>query len=408
MPAAQELQLWRWKSIELAIALVAGGVGIVRAWKTLDQLPPDPSVDFFFESRNDSLMTLFRTEGGYLDVPRRISALLISRLSPESWVFASNVVWVLIIVVCSSLMYREASRAKLGFLPTAFLALALPLAPAASESQLGHDSVIKWPLLLLSAVIWAIRPSIDDLRKTDLCILVITGFSNPMYTLLLFAAIATTNWMDSRKWRTRLPALAILCLPTIAQTWAWASSGSALQKYGDAAIRTPWDGMGGFWWVNWIWSPAATGLALFTVLLGRNTDYSNLRLQVRILTFGFVLWVSCYYIGGIGDRYFIVPQILGTLAAVMATSDLTQFRSAKEVLRLRSLTALSALTLFCAASLQWFSPSAFLTSSEPWSQAVRNARTQCVGSELKSVAIPQSMNTIDFPCDLFHSRNSRD
>lgn len=408
MPIAQMLRLERSRSDDLVVALVAGGVGVGRAWRTFDQLPPDPSVDFFIESKNDALMTLLRTEGGYLDVPRRISALLISRLSPEFWVLASNAVWVLITALCSSLMYREARRAQLGFLPTVFLAVALPLAPAASESQLGHDSVIKWPLLLLSSVIWAIRPSLDNLRKTDIGILVITGFSNPMYTLLLIAIIASTNWRDTRTSRTRLITAAILCLPTVAQIWAWLASGQALQKYGDAAIRTPWDGMGGFWWINWLWSPAATGLALVALLLDRKTDNSKLGLRVRILSFGFVLWVGCFYIGGIGDRYFVVPQILGTLAAVLAICKLTRVEHLREIRRLPSLAGLSVLLVFFAASLQWFSPSAFLTSSEPWSKAVRNARIECVESELKSVAIPQSMNTVDFSCDLFHSRNNRD
>lgn len=378
--------------------VVVCGLGLSRILRSIDQVPPDPSVDFYVEAHFDAWTTLFRTEGGYLDVPRRIFALIISLLPPELWALASNAIWILIMGFSAVLMAQAARYKSLGFIPTAFFAVALVLAPSASESQVGHESIIKWPLLLLSAVTWSIRPSIHELRKMDLAILAITGFSNPMYPLLLGAILASTRWVRTSGAKTSQIKAVLLVIPAIAQIVAWGLSRQPLQKYGDSAIRLPWDGMGGFWWINWLWSPATTVIVLMHAFLCRKRNDRTLWIRVRLATFGFVLWASCYYIGGIGDRYFVVPQVLGSLAAVMMIHTPTQHQGHRNLQGLASLAGLGVLALFLAASYQWFGSSAFLSSSDRWSESARRARNECQSLSSNVVLIPQSMNTIELPC----------
>lgn len=385
----------------LIVFLTASGLGLIRTWNSLDQLPPDPSVDFYLESRFNGWMTLFRIEGGYLDVPRRLLAIAISFLPPEVWVLASNAIWVVMMGTLAVLLYREAREGNYGPFPTAFLTIAPVLAPAAAESQLGHDSVIKWPLLMLAVIVWANRPDVKDLRKDHFLILVLTGLSNPLYPILFLAVLLSSRWKSRVDFNLRIARVTILALPVVAQVGAWQISSQPLHKYGSSAIRKPWDGMGGFWWVNWLWSPAMTVVLVVTILVLRSREHSRIRLQVRVALFAIALWVACYYVGGIGDRYFVVPQVLGTLSVVLILREPDCLWSKQPLRILQSLTGIGVLLLYLAASLQWFTPSAFLTSSERWSVSAQRARTVCDQTKTEVTPIPQSMNTIDFPCVIF-------
>ena len=55
---------------------VALGFGRIR--HSFDRLPVDPGYEFFEDSYQNGLAVLVKTEGGYLDIPRRIIAELVT------------------------------------------------------------------------------------------------------------------------------------------------------------------------------------------------------------------------------------------------------------------------------------------------------------------------------------------
>ena len=52
-------------------------IGLSRVTQSIDRLPPDPGYDFFENSYQSGLSVLWRTEGGYVDIPRRALAEIV-------------------------------------------------------------------------------------------------------------------------------------------------------------------------------------------------------------------------------------------------------------------------------------------------------------------------------------------
>ena len=396
---ARSLQVRKPNSLAiLLIAVIA--ISTLRIRSAIDRLPPDPGLDFFSEARQEGFRVLFREEGGYLDLPRRIISLAISRLSPEWWVIASNVIWLALVAGASAVIFRlilEVTSSRLA----AFVAgVTYSLSPAASESQIGHDSVVKWVLLLSSILVFSHPRTTRKLSMKTFALLVLSGVSNPL-SFVLFVPLVTANFSRIDHKRTiPLVYAGVLLLLSSLQFVAWRFSGQGVQKYASDTTYAPWSGMGGFWIFNWLSGPVFAGVILaldaLAVLKRRSSllgELAHFRISLCLSSIG--LWLTSYLLGGIGDRYFVVPQTLAWIAAIALIYEHWGKRY--------TLTFVAAVLTVCmmfAGSLRWFSASTFLTASPKWSSDVKIARQKCSEEEIEFWIISQSINEIEFRCEL--------
>lgn len=117
----------------------------------------------------------------------------------------------------------------------------------------------------------------------------------------------------------------------------------------------------------------------------------------HLLVSALLVWTTSYAIGGIADRYLVVPQTLVWIAMLSLVSPELSIPHRMTVGRL---IGIGLTVSFSLASIKWFAPSQFLTSSPVWSDSVRAAQQQCSEADLTVVLIPQSINVVEIECKL--------
>ena len=392
----------RYQIPGIVVTVVAIAAGRLRG--AFDRVPPDPGIDFYLESRRDGLSTLFREEGGYLDVPRRALSQVVSLASTEYWVIASNLLWLGLIAICSVAIYTTVLSASFSRLTSFGAALTYVLSPAMSESQLGHESVVKWTLLLILAILLAREATIQLPSKWLLLLITICCLSNPvafsLIPIFLISRFKEIKRRDPRAWAI----LSAFLLPLSLQFIVWLRSGQSIQKYGGDTIYLPWDGIGFFWIFNWMLVPLLAPPLLGVEYLLRNhfqADKSKTlsSYRVNLLVASILVWTVSYAIGGIADRYFVVPQTLLWISAILLITDLRDFRF--KVLA-QNLVGVGVSLLLLLGAAQWFTASAFLSASQRWSSDIAEAKVVCLGEDQSTVSIPQSLNEIEIDCSLLN------
>lgn len=387
----------------LATFFLVVSIAVIRSWGTLGRLPPDPGVDFYVEARRDGLNVLFREEGGYLDVPRRIFSLVVGYFPPDYWVIVSNMMWIGLIGACSVAIHLVVWPLTSSRLVALLASATYALSPAMSESQLGHDSVVKWSLLLV--LVLALKPGRDGhaVSWPRVVIIALCGLSNvvsfsllPVLLYQLRGGLKNRNFVAWVYVTTYLLAFGL-------QFFTWLQSGQGVQKYASETNYVPWDQMGVFWFFNWLVVPLIT-LPLLCIeacrrlLLVSSPPMSTL-LQFRtyLLLCSILTWTTSYAIGGIADRYFVIPQTLLWIAVITLLSA-----DHSKPLRMTAGRVVSiGLTItMLLASIKWFVPSQFLTSSPAWLDGINEARKQCSIDETETVLIPQSINIVEIECTL--------
>jgi len=112
------------------------------------------------------------------------------------------------------------------------------------------------------------------------------------------------------------------------------------------------------------------------------------------------LFVVTYVLSGIGDRYFVVPQILAFI--VVAVYTVQHFEGTKFVLR----AALAvSIAIFCRASVKWYDAGWFLSDGPKWSEQIDQARVTCAADLMQTIKLEQAMGTTDLPCTAILSRS---
>lgn len=387
----------------LATFFLAVSIAVTRSWGTIGRLPPDPGLDFYVEARRDGLNVLFREEGGYLDVPRRIFSLVVGYFPPDYWVIVSNVIWIGLIGACSVVTHSVVWHLTRSRLVTLLASATYALSPAMSESQLGHDSVVKWSLLLVLAL--TLRPRQDNqvVSYPRVVVIALCGLSNVVsFSLLPVLLYQQRNGLRNRNFATLVYVTTYL-LAFGFQFLIWLQSGQGVQKYASETNYFPWNQMGVFWFFNWLIVPLFA-LPLLCIEVRRRLPLVSSRpmsplIQFRayLLLCSILIWATSYAIGGIADRYFVIPQTLLWIAMIT-------FLSAEHSKPLRitagRMVSIGVTIAMLLASIKWFAPSQFLTSSPAWLDGVHQARKQCSIENSATVLIPQSFNTVEIECTL--------
>jgi hypothetical protein len=108
-----------------------------------------------------------------------------------------------------------------------------------------------------------------------------------------------------------------------------------------------------------------------------------------------VLGGITYRMGGIADRYFVVPLTLALIAALLALCDLGAIGA-----RSRTVAVAASIALILVPTLKWFSASHYLSSGPAWSAEVRSSQELCSTSALQLVEIKIAGNSsVQLECE---------
>ena len=369
-----------------------------RVIYSADRLPPDPGYGFFEESHNSNLWVIFRTEGGYLDVPRRLLSEVVVLFPIRFSAFIGTGLWILLCVLSASVVMFMILRAGFSFLIALVSGLLVVLAPSASESQVGNQSVVKWFLLLL--LIFALSLPREKQIKMSLLIplVLIAGISNPVTFLVFgsFVLLTLTRREQLLMPRNRLIMLAFL-LGFVIEFVAWRSTGVGVHKYDDSVYQL-WPGAGAFWYYNFLTPPLTCLIALLLKIRKfRNPEPSVL--IVNLACYGLVLWFGTYYLGGIADRYLVVPQILSFVVFLLYLTENLSAIKRSQVFLCAVYACVAIISL-----VYWYQASWFLSSGPRWSEEIDRRVIECKNSSIESVTVEQFMGNFEITCSDLVSR----
>ena len=376
-------------------------IGLGRIRNSFDHLPVDPGYEFFADTYRYGISALVKTEGGYLDIPRRIIAEVVTLFPIHYTGNVGSMIWLLMVSATAVFIAAMAKRIH----PSKVLAIAcgacVVLAPSARESQIGNQSVVKWFLILIAIIVVSL-PEEDQLSARTTAILVLlSGLSNPM-TFLAAAPLGVSllqrklNLKDSR---SKL-ILGAFIVGFVIQLVSWKTTGVGVQKY-DSRTYALWPGAGAFWYYNLIIPPLTCAAFVVRSMLPEwSWCPKPSRFLLNLSLAGLALFLVTYALSGIGDRYFVVPQILAFI--VVAIYAVQHFEGTKFVLR--AVLAVS-IAIFFRASVKWYDAGWFLADGPKWSEQVDVARARCEVDSTLIIKLELALGTTDLSCSVILSRS---
>ena len=378
---------------------IAVGYGRIR--HSFDHLPVDPGYEFFEDTYRQGVSALIKTEGGYLDIPRRIIAEIVTLFPIRQTGNVGSLIWLLMVSATAVFVAAMVKRVH----PSKVLAIAcgacVVLAPSASESQIGNQSVVKWFLILIAIFVVSLPEEHQLSARTTAFLVLLSGVSNPMTFLAAapFGVSLLQRKLDLKDSRTRL-ILGVFIIGFVVQLVSWKTTGVGVQKY-ETRTYSLWPGAGAFWYYNFIIPPLTCAAFVVRSMLPEwSWCPKPSRFILHLSLTGLVLFVVTYVLSGIGDRYFVVPQILAFI--VVAVYTVQHFEGTKFVLR----AALAvSIAIFCRASVKWYDAGWFLSDGPKWSEQIDQARVTCAADLMQTIKLEQAMGTTDLPCTAILSRS---
>ena len=376
-------------------------IGFGRIRNSFDHLPVDPGYEFFADTYRYGVSALVKTEGGYLDIPRRIIAEVVTLFPIRHTGNVGSMIWLLMVSATAVFVAVMVKRIH----PSKVLAMAcgacVVLAPSASESQIGNQSVVKWFLILIAIIVVSLPEEHQLSARTTAILVLLSGLSNPM-TFLAAAPLEVSllqrklNLKDSR---SKL-ILGAFIVGFVIQLVSWKTTGVGVQKY-DSRTYALWPGAGAFWYYNFIIPPLTCAAFVVRAMLPEwSWCPKPSRFILNLSLTGLVLFVVTYVLSGIGDRYFVVPQMLAFI--VVAVYTVQHFEGTTFILR----AALAvSIAIFCRASVKWYDAGWFLADGPKWSEQVDAARARCEVDSSQIIKLEQALGTTDLPCSAILSRS---
>jgi len=385
----------------MVLYIMYAAIGLGRIRTSFDHLPVDPGYEFFEDTYKYGLSALVKTEGGYLDIPRRFIAEVVTLFPIRQTGNVGSLIWLLMASATAVFVAAMVKRVH----PSKVLAIAcgacVVLAPSASESQIGNQSVVKWFLILIAIVVVSLPEEHQLSPRTTAFLVLLSGVSNPMTFLAAapFGVSLLQRKLDLKDSRTRL-ILGSFIIGFVVQLVSWKTTGVGVQKY-ETRTYSLWPGAGAFWYYNFIIPPLTCAAFVVRSLLPEwSWCPKPSRFILHLSLTGLVLFVVTYVLSGIGDRYFVVPQILAFI--VVAVYTVQHFEGTKFVLR----AALAvSIAIFCRASVKWYDAGWFLSDGPKWSEQIDQARATCADDLMQTIKLEQAMGTTDLPCIAILSRS---
>jgi hypothetical protein len=384
-----------------ALFAIFAAVGYGRIRQSFDRLPVDPGYEFFEDSYQNGLSVLVKTEGGYLDIPRRMIAELVTIFPLRHTGSAGSLVWLLMVSATALFVTVIMKRIHHSNVLAIACGAAVVIVPSASESQIGNQSVVKWFLILIAIIVVSLPEEPQLSARTTAFLVLLSGVSNPMTFLAVvpFGVSLLQRKLDLKDSRTRL-ILGAFMIGFVIQLVSWKTTGVGVQKY-ETRTYSLWPGAGAFWYYNFIIPPlTCAAFVLRSMLPEWSWCPKPSRFVLNLSLTGLVLFLVTYGLSGIGDRYFVVPQILAFI--VVAIYTVQHFERTGFFLRV----ALSvSIAIFCRASVKWYDAGWFLADGPKWSEQVDVAIAKCEADSTLVIKLEQALGTTDLPCSAILSRS---
>jgi hypothetical protein len=384
-----------------ALFAIFAAVGYGRIRQSFDRLPVDPGYEFFEDSYQNGLSVLVKTEGGYLDIPRRMIAELVTIFPLRHTGSAGSLVWLLMVSATALFVTVIMKRIHHSNVLAIACGAAVVIVPSASESQIGNQSVVKWFLILIAIIVVSLPEEPQLSARTTAFLVLLSGVSNPMTFLAVvpFGVSLLQRKLDLKDSRTRLILVAFM-IGFVIQLVSWKTTGVGVQKY-ETRTYSLWPGAGAFWYYNFIIPPlTCAAFVLRSMLPEWSWCPKPSRFVLNLSLTGLVLFLVTYGLSGIGDRYFVVPQILAFI--VVAIYTVQHFERTGFFLRV----ALSvSIAIFCRASVKWYDAGWFLADGPKWSEQVDVAIAKCEADSTLVIKLEQALGTTDLPCSAILSRS---
>lgn len=385
----------------LILYLLFLGLGYARIRKSFDRLPVDPGYEFFEDTYKYGISAVVKTEGGYLDIPRRVIAEIVTMFPIRQTGNVGSFIWMLMVSATAIFVVSMMKRIHRSNALAIACGASVVLAPAASESQIGNQSVVKWFLILIAILAVSLPQERQLSSRTTALLVLLSGISNPM-TFLAATPLGISFVQGKLKLsdsRTR-SILSAFVVGFVIQIISWKTTGVGVQKY-ESRTYALWPGAGAFWYYNMIIPPlTCAAFVVRAVLPEWSWCPKPSRFILNISLSGLVLFVVTYVLSGIGDRYFVVPQILAFIAAAAYTVQ--HFESAKFILRVSLAVSIA---IFFRASVKWFDAGWFLSDGPKWSEQIDEAIIKCGSNADQVIKLEQALGTTDLPCSAILSRS---
>jgi hypothetical protein len=230
-------------------------------------------------------------------------------------------------------------------------------------------------------------------------LLLILGISHPLAVFVVIPLLLNVVWNRRIERSTLVLPLSIAVATFLLQVaivgWDRSTGG-----HGSSRFLRPWPGMGGFWWFGWV-SPAIVAIVAIVLSMRRaRHGQRHMQLAITFSVTALLLGLASYVLGGIADRYFIAPMVLGWVAAALIMH--TYWSS--EHVALKALVVLGAVA-FALPAARWFPAGGWLTSGPLWSNEVTAVRSTCLADPNAIVQIGVSPSSAaDVPCALVNDR----
>ena len=384
-----------------ALFAIFAAVGYGRIRQSFDRLPVDPGYEFFEDSYQNGLSVLVKTEGGYLDIPRRMIAELVTVFPLRHTGSAGSLLWLLMVSATALFVTVIMKRIHHSNVLAIACGAAVVIVPSASESQIGNQSVVKWFLILIAIVVVSLPEEHQLSARTTAFLVLLSGVSNPMTFMAVvpFGVSFLQRKLDLKDSRTRL-ILGAFIIGFVIQLVSWKTTGVGIQKY-ETRTYSLWPGAGAFWYYNFIIPPlTCAAFVLRSMLPEWSWCPKPSRFVLNLSLTGLVLFLVTYGLSGIADRYFVVPQILAYI--VVAIYTVQHFEGTGFLLRVALAVSIA---IFCRASVKWYDAGWFLADGPKWSEQVDAAIAKCEDDSSQVIKLEQAFGTTDLPCSAILSRS---
>jgi len=384
------------------LALVSTGYLAViswRSWSALGRLPADPGYGYMEDALRNPLSIVFSTSEPYLHILPRLIAEVVILIPIEYHAVVTgslvNLVWVACALVIAQVIYSETGDRLLSGLSGSILLLV----PAAMESSLGNIGNVKWAVTAAVATAYCSTSALQRFRRSIITGTIILGLTQPLLVVVCAPLIWHLTKTQSATRRTAILSLAAI-FATFAAQIVVAGLDSAAQGRGSTRVLTFWPNMGLFWLFGLL-TPALGAIVVIIVGSIPPLHRSRRRQLWNLLALNSILLSGAsYFLGGIADRYFVVPMTLTWIAGALLLREFWgRFGSVG-----RLFTVAVILTLLVPTA-RWSKAGGYLTSGESWYSQVVAARAECESTDLHIVQIGVTpIGSYEIACELLTNR----
>lgn len=342
-----------------------------RDWKAVNRIGADTGYTFVPEAVNGNFTVLFRPFIEYYELGSRVAAEIVAVFPIRYHAIASstvvNLIWVFLALFIFMVITAEATNALLPF----FSGLALILNPYAMESSIGNIGTVKFALTAGVAIAFCSRHAIKKYPKLITVLTLVTGLTQP----ILLVTVIPLFWLlraSDRIQRRHITILLIVVFLTTMIQLSEVGLTDALNGKGETTVKSLWPGMGLFWYSG-IFFPTFFSIILILLNFTRRFQATKFKEVRNLLCASTIsLSASCYFLGGIADRYFVAPMTLASLGGLLLLNDiLPLFAKDKKII------VVFAAGIALIPTVKWFEAGWYLTSGPTWTSEVDRAELFC-------------------------------